>query len=79
MRSLLTEEVCERLDALKKTVDESVEAENELTPQIKLQIAKLVIQAGSPRPIALMLGLNQKVIMSWKGLFSLAEKEAVSA
>ena len=73
VRSLLPEEVVSQLDAQKKTVDESVEMSHELSSQLKLEIARLVIQAGSPRPVALLLGLNQKVIMSWKALFTLAE------
>lgn len=36
----------------------------------KLEIAGLVIKAGSVRPISLLLGLNRKVIMSLKGYLS---------
>ena len=75
VRSLLTEDMWGELDLLKQQVDTSVNSTTELSPALKLQIIKLVLRAGSARPIALVLGLNQKVIMSWKGLFSLAEKE----
>lgn len=75
VRQLLPVEVIEQLDTLKKTVDESVQNDTELSPQVKLHIARLVLRAGHPRPVALLLGLNQKVILSWKGLFVLADKQ----
>lgn len=78
MRSLLPSDVLTQVDALKKAVDEAVERGAELSSQLKLQIASLVLRAGHPRPIALLLGLNQKVILSWKGLLVLAGKQISS-
>lgn len=75
VRSLLPADVIDKLEDLKKTVDEAVDSGTELSPQVKLQIAMLVMQAGHPRPVALMLGLNQRAILSWKGLLVLAAKQ----
>lgn len=75
MRSLMPSDVLTQVDSLKKAVDEAVEKGGELSSQAKFQIASLVLRAGHPRPVALLLGLNQKVILSWKGLFVLAEKQ----
>jgi len=75
VRKLLAEDICAELDLLKLEVSEAMETAHELGPPLRLRIVKLVLRAGSARPIALVLGLNQKVIMSWKGLLGLAEKE----
>ena len=66
MRSLLPEDALEVLDRVKAAMDEG----QSLGPDQKLEIAGLVIKAGSARPISLLLGLNRKVIMSWKGYLS---------
>jgi len=63
MRSLLPADVLEVLDRVKVSIDEG----QSLSPDQKLEIAGLVIKAGSARPVSLLLGLNRKVIMSWKG------------
>ena len=75
VRSLLPADVTQELEGLKKTVDEAVQNDTEISPQVKMQIANLVLRAGHPRPVALMLGLNQKAILSWKGLLVLADKQ----
>lgn len=63
MRSLLSADLLEVLDRVKVSIDEG----QTLTPDQKMEIAGLVIKAGSARPISLLLGLNRKVILSWKG------------
>ena len=66
MRSLLPSDLLEVVDRVKVSIDEG----QSLTPEQKMEIASLVIKAGSARPISLLLGLNQKVIMSWRGYLS---------
>lgn len=66
MRTLLPGDIMEAVDRLK---EEMQEGQTPSPPQ-KLEIARLVIEAGSARPIALLLGLNQKVILGWKGYLS---------
>lgn len=79
VRTLLSDDICAEVDLLKQQVNAAMETAHELSPPLKLRIVKLVLRAGSARPIALVLGLNQKVIMSWKGLLSLAEKEVIES
>ena len=66
MRALLPEDVLTAVDRLKGDLGD----EKDLSPHSKLEIARLVVRAGHARPIALLLGLNQKVILSWKGYFA---------
>jgi hypothetical protein len=63
MRALLPADSLEAVDRLKLEMGEGQAP----SPDQKLEIARLVIKAGSARPISLLLGLNQKVILGWKG------------
>jgi len=37
---------------------------------LRRQIVRAVIKAGNPRPIALLCGLSEKIIMHWKDIFA---------
>ena len=42
-----------------------------MSNELRRDIVKLVIAAGNSRPISLLLGLSEKVILGWKDMFAL--------
>lgn len=64
---LLPPEVFERILSIKKSVEEIVgSGPKRISQQLKEEIARLVVLAGSARPVAILLGLNERVLMSWR-------------
>jgi hypothetical protein len=67
MKRLLPPELYGKIAAIKKSVDEVITCgRKKISPQLKHEISRCVISAGSARPVALLLGLNERVLMSWK-------------
>jgi len=62
---LLPAEVFTKIQALRPQVEEVVAGRQKFSPQLKQDISKLVVMAKSARPVAVLLGLNERILMSW--------------
>lgn len=71
IKSMMTNDVQDSCEGIKKMMKEKgLDPCQGLDKSIKKEIVKLVIKVGHPKPIALMLGLNERVIIGWKDLYA---------
>lgn len=71
-QKLLPPDIFSKIVALKPQVDAVVTGRQKFSPQLKQNISKLVVMAKSARPVAVLLGLNERILVSW-GEFIVSE------
>jgi hypothetical protein len=67
---MLPPEVVEKCDTLQKQIIENKKKGMTLSNEMRTEIVRLVIAAGNPRPISLLLGLSEKAIVGWRDIFA---------
>jgi hypothetical protein len=70
LKSMLPPDVVEKCESLQRQIIENKKKGMTLSNEMRAEIVRLVIAAGNPRPISLMLGLSEKVILGWKDIFA---------
>lgn len=68
---MVTVDIMDECEKIKQSLkaDEN-NANTFMKHQTKVDIVKLAMKVGNVRPIALMLGLSERIIIRWKDLFS---------
>ncbi|CAG9332827.1 unnamed protein product [Blepharisma stoltei] len=68
IKNMMTVDIQNKCEEIKSRMDSSgdISAGRGLNYGLKKDIVKLVLKAGHPRPIALLLGLSERVVEGWK-------------
>lgn len=66
IRSSLPCDLVTRLEGLKRQMETTGDRSSE---SFKSEVAKLVLRAGAPRPVAVLLGLAEKTVATWRDAF----------
>lgn len=64
VRHKLSAELQERCENVKELMKAKGTDYSDLDPEIKTEIVKIVLKAGHPKPVALLLGINERMIIS---------------
>ena len=66
IRSSLPSDLVTRLESLKRQMESTGDRSSE---NFKAEVAKLVLRAGAPRPVAVLLGIAEKTVAAWRDAF----------
>lgn len=66
IKSSLPSDLVAKLEALKRQMDTTGDRNSE---GVKEEVAKLVLRAGAPRPVAVLLELPEKTVAAWRDAF----------
>ncbi|CAG9321326.1 unnamed protein product [Blepharisma stoltei] len=69
IRNKLSPEVQAECEQINKLMKERKSEVSGIDPEIKRMIVKAVLKAGNPKPIGLMIGVNERIILSWRAVF----------
>ncbi|CAG9321511.1 unnamed protein product [Blepharisma stoltei] len=70
IRNMLSNDVLDKCEEIRRRMKSNgTDAEIGLENDLKLEIVRIALKVGCVRPVALVLGLSERVISGWKELF----------